>query len=267
MPSSGKKQDRRGRSCVGIARRKVIELATVARKQTGQRQWNVEKVPRQGDSKGKNNKNEFKWQMLQVWQGWSHVEGLQVQRNECIRSWRRVGRDGMHRNGKHRFECIGDRSSASCQKKDYRNRTGIDSRAAETACPEECCGRLPDAPHAKQVTKSYRLASGKLLPDLGARKVQVKLKDGSLRYVNLRVADTYRALMAVSEMNDMGHDVFFLRSDRNIKAYVDHRGQGHETGTLERVNGVFELPVEPLYHTARVRRRTALQVRILHFLL
>ena len=64
--------------------------------------------------------------------------------------------------------------------------------------------------------KSYRPASGKLLPDLGARKVQVKLKDGSLRYVNPR------ALMAVSEMNDTGHQ----------GARVP-REQWHETGARE----------------------------------
>ena len=91
--------------------------------------------------------------------------------------------------------------------------------------------------------KSYRAASGKLLPDLGARKVQVKLRDGSLRYVNPRVADTHRALMAVSEMNDMGHDVFFPRSDRSIKAYAYHESCGTKL-ELEEVNGVFELPVE-----------------------
>ena len=66
--------------------------------------------------------------------------------------------------------------------------------------------------------KSDRPASGKLLPDLCARKVQVKLIDGSSRYVNPRVVDTHRALMAVSEVNDMRHDVFFTRSDRGIKA-------------------------------------------------
>ena len=30
-------------------------------------------------------------------------------------SRRRDGRDGMHRNGKHRFECIGDRSRAAAR--------------------------------------------------------------------------------------------------------------------------------------------------------
>ena len=49
--------------------------------------------------------------------------------------------------------------------------------------------------------------------------------------------------MAVSEMNDMGHDVFFSRSDRGIKAYAYHEGSGTKL-ELETVNGVFELPVE-----------------------
>ena len=62
--------------------------------------------------------------------------------------------------------------------------------------------------------------------------MQVKLKDGSLRYVNPRIADMQRALRVVSEMHDMGHDVFFTRSDRNIKAHA-YRGQWHETGTRE----------------------------------
>ena len=95
--------------------------------------------------------------------------------------------------------------------------------------------------HTPGKAKSYRPASAKLVPDLGARKVQDKLKNGSLRYVNTRVADTHRALLAVSEMNDVGHDVFFPRSDRNIKAYAYHEGSGTK---LELENGVFGLPVE-----------------------
>ena len=101
--------------------------------------------------------------------------------------------------------------------------------------------------------KSYRPASGKLLLDLGARKVQVKLRDGSLRYVNPRVADTHRALMAVSEMNDMGHDVFFPRSDRVIKAYAYHESSGTKL-EIERVNGVFELPVKSVPHSQSTSR-------------
>ena len=46
--------------------------------------------------------------------------------------------------------------------------------------------------------------------------------------------------MAVSEMNDMGHDVFFSRSDRGIKAYAYHGGSCTKL-ELERANGVVEL--------------------------
>ena len=123
-------------------------------------------------------------------------------------------------------------------------RSGIDSRAAVTVFPKTVA---EDCPVRKTPgkAKSCRPASGKLLPDFGARKVQVKLQDRSFRCVSPRVADTHRALMAVSEMNDMGHDVFFPRSDRGNKAYACHAGSGTKL-ELERANGVFELPVEPV---------------------
>ena len=76
--------------------------------------------------------------------------------------------------------------------------------------------------------KSHRPASVELVPDLGAVKVQVKLKDGSFRRVSPRVADTHRALMAVSEMNDMGHDVFFPRGGVCVP-----RGQRHEVAARQ----------------------------------
>ena len=125
---------------------------------------------------------------------------------------------------------------------DHRIRIGIDSCAAVTVFPKSVAGDYPMLQTSGEA-KSYRPASGKLLVYLGARKVQVKLKDGSLRYVNPRIADTHNALIAVSNMNDMGHNVFFPRSDTNIKAYAHHEGSGTMLD-LERVNGVVELPVE-----------------------
>ena len=73
--------------------------------------------------------------MLQVWQDWSHVEGLQTQTDERIRSWRRVVRDGMHRNGKHRFACI-EIGAVQLLEKDHEIRNGIDSCAAVTVFPK-----------------------------------------------------------------------------------------------------------------------------------
>ena len=102
--------------------------------------------------------------------------------------------------------------------KDHGIRLGIDWCLEVTVFPktvaDDCLVLLTPGK-----AKRYRPASGKLLLDLGARQVQVRMKDGSLRYVNQRVADTHRALVAVSEMNDMGHDVFFPRNDSGIKAY------------------------------------------------
>ena len=121
---------------------------------------------------------------------------------------------------------------------DRKIRIGSDSCAAVTVFPKTVADDYPML-QTPGKAKSCRPSSGKLLPDLAARKLKVKLKDGSLRHVNPRVADTHRALMAVSMMNDMGHDVFFPRSDRGIKAYAYHEGQW-----LERLNGVVELPVE-----------------------
>ena len=80
--------------------------------------------------------------------------------------------------------------------------------------------------------------------------------------MNLRVADTHKALMAVSELNDMGHDVFAPRSDNGIKAYAFHEGSDTKL-ELERVNGVFELRVE-LLHTSRSNRSPATQTCTLH---
>ena len=71
------------------------------------------------------------------------------------------------------------------------------------------------------------------------------------------------AQMAVSEMNDTGHDVFFPRSDRGITAYAYHGSSGTKL-ELERVNEANELPVE-FVPQSEYFEKTALQVRILDF--
>ena len=149
---------------------------------------------------------------------------------------------GCFEHGEHQVQCTGDRFSTSVRRKPQASQWNLDSRAAVTVFPKTVAEDYPVLKTPGKA-KSYRPASGKLLPDLGASKVQVKLQDRSFRCVSPRVAETHRALMAVSEMNEMGHDVFFPRSDRGIKAYAYHEGSGTKL-ELERVNGVFELPVE-----------------------
>ena len=63
--------------------------------------------------------------------------------------------------------------------------------------------------------------------------------------------------MAVSELNDMGHDVFAPRSDKGIKAYAFHEDSDTKL-ELERVNGVLELS-----HTSRSDQSLATQTRTL----
>ena len=74
------------------------------------------------------------------------------------------------------------------------------------------------------------------------------------------VPDTHIALMAISEMKDMRHDVFFpKRTKASRRTRLVPREQWHETLELERVNGVASCPIQQ-------DRRTAHEVRILHFL-
>ena len=131
-------------------------------------------------------------------------------------------------------------SKGSCNKQDSEVVCWYCDRKGHRA--SDCRKKQRDNDSGKS-KDSKQCSCRKKVTDLGARKIQVKLRDGSLRYVNPRVADTHRELMAESEMNDMGHDVFFSRSVRGICAYAYHESSGAKL-ELERVNGVFELPPE-----------------------
>ena len=75
------------------------------------------------------------------------------------------------------------------------------------------------------------------------------LRDVSFWYVNPRMAEARRVLMAVSEMSDMSHDVFFpcCYKGTDVCAYSEGCGLKLEPES----NGVFELPVEIVPHNAR----------------
>ena len=150
--------------------------------------------------------------------------------------------------------------------KDRKLRIGIDSRAAVTVFPKTGGGGLPDAPNARQTKKSYRPASGKLLPDVGARAVQVKLIDGSLRYVNPRVADTHRAFDGGVRGERCETRCVLHQERQRHQGVRAPRGQWHEAGARED-DWSFQICQSNLVRTARELLRTALQVSILHFLL
>ena len=215
------------RSCVGSARRKVIELPIVARNR-GTTTRAVEGFEERRQQR-KRQKEGVQRQVLQVWQYGSHVEGLhRVHSKQAKKAWLRLGCIEKASIDLNALE-IG---VVQLLENDHKIRIRSDSCAAVNVFPKTVADDYPML-QTPGKAESYRPASGKLLPDLRARKVQ---KDGSLRYVNPGVADTRRALMAVSERNGVGHDVCFPRSDRGISSCSKLE--------LERVNGVFELPVE-----------------------
>ena len=69
--------------------------------------------------------------------------------------------------------------AAQLQERDHKVRIGIDSCAAVTVFLKTVADDNPLL-HTPGKAKSCRPASSKLLPDLGTRKMQGKLKDGSL---------------------------------------------------------------------------------------
>ena len=200
----------------------------------------VERI-KKGDSKGKSNKEKLKGKCYKCGKTGHMPKDCRSKETSALEAGDELAETGCIETASVDLNALGI-GAVQLPEKGHRIRIGIDSCAAVTVFPNSVADDYPmlDMPGKANV---YRPASGKLLPDLGARKVQVKLGDGSLRYVNPRVADTHRALMAVSEMNDMRHDVFFPRSDRGIKAYAHHESSGTKL-EFERVNGVFELPVE-----------------------
>ena len=102
---------------------------------------------------------------------------------------------------------------------------GIGSSAAVTVFSR----MVADFPTLETPGKANSCRFGRTV-DLSARKVKGKLRDVSLWYVNPRMAEVLRVLMAVSEMSDMSHDVFFPRSNRRYQSVCTPRGLWNETG-------------------------------------
>ena len=61
--------------------------------------------------------------------------------------------------------------------------------------------------------------------DLKARKVNRKLRDATFWRANPGAAETCKVSMAVSETNDMSHDVFFPCCDEGTEVCVCHEGR------------------------------------------
>ena len=77
--------------------------------------------------------------------------------------------------------------------KDRKRRIGVDSRAAVTVFPKTGGGGLPDAPNARQTQRVTGRRQASFCQIFVRERCKVKLRDGSLKYVNPSVADTHQS--------------------------------------------------------------------------
>ena len=218
-----RKRSRIRKSCDGTARRRAIELPTAGRNRRIPTK-DSRRVRRRATAKEKATRRSSRASATSV-----------ARRVTC----RRIAspKKRVHPRGEGLAEtgCIDMASidlnaleigAVQLREGDRKIRIGTDSCAAVTVFPKtvaddytRCSKR-----QAKQRVTGRRQAS---FCRILVREQCRSSSQESLRYVNPRVADTHRALMAVSEMNDMGHDVFSPRSDRDRCV---PQGQWHEAG-------------------------------------
>ena len=250
---SGKKQDSEVVCLYCDARRKVIELPIVGRSK-GTTTVVSRKVPRKATAKGRATRTSSKANATSVA---DRSKGCRSKETSAFEAGDELAETGCIEMASVDLNAL-EIGAVQLPEKGHRIRLGIDSCAAVTVFPKSVADDCPmlDMPGK---AKSYRPASGKLLP--------VKLGDAKcLKCVNSRDAVSHRALTAVSETNDMGHDVFFPWSDRGILGVRVPREQWHETGARESEWSVRvasrNCPVQPQYIEEQHFR-----LRILHFLL
>ena len=157
-------------------------------------------------------------------------------RNEFIRVRRKwLDRDRVHRHGEHRFARIRDRSGAAA------GEGSQDSYWHRLVC---CSDSLLEYNYLMFQTPVKELqATGKFLLDFGARKVQVKLKDGRVSLVREPESGGHAHSFdgGVRDVRSGTRRVLHPKGDRGVKAYAYHEGSGAKL-ELERMNGVFRVP-------------------------
>ena len=201
---SGKKQDSEVVCWYG---EKKGHRASDCRKKQRDNDSGKSKGSKKGDSKGKSNKEKFKGRCYKCGKTSHMSKDCRSKETSAFEAGDELAETGCIEMASVDLNAL-EIGAVQLPEKGHKIRIGIDSCAAVTVS-QECCGRLPDARHARQseeLQTSARQASSRS----GCEKKSKSSSETDLsEYVNPRVADTHRALMAVSEMNDMGHDVFF----------------------------------------------------------
>ena len=93
----------------------------------------------------------------------------------------------------------------------------------------------------------YKTAGGGRVLDQGRRKVQLKVTGGKHRVWKPRIGDVHKPLLAISELNDAGHDVHFTALHG---AWAENTKTGEVTW-FTRNNGIFEFEAEIVPYSER----------------
>ena len=139
-------RSRTQRSCVGNASRKVIELC---RKKQKDNDKGKSKGSERGESKGKNNKEEFSGKCCKCGKIGHVSKDFGFKEKSAFEAGDELAETGCFEKANIALNALGDRISAVARRRSQNSY--LDRFLCCSDCvPEECCGRLPDAPHARQ---------------------------------------------------------------------------------------------------------------------
>ena len=114
----------------------------------------------------------------------------------------------------------------------------IDSGAAETVIPEHVGGQYARmATMASESGLQYQSATGQPIRNLGEKKLNLMISDGSMRQMTMQVAEKVsKPLGSVSRICAAGHRVVF----DDDGSFIEHKQTG-QTSWLRQKNGVYVL--------------------------
>ena len=146
---------------------------------------------------------------------------------------------------------------------------GIDSGAAVTIVPKAVAADYPiNNSKESRAGVTYRTASGDIIQDLGQRGLQLhsNSSDGRPSGLKARVGDVHKALLAVCEMVDAGHDVNFRRRDGKDASHCIHIATGKRTDFVRR-NGVYEIDTKIIpYEQVKAQESKLAQKKVIRSL-
>jgi len=116
----------------------------------------------------------------------------------------------------------------------------VDSGAADTVADREIAPNTPVVPsHGSRNGVKYVAAAGKVISNEGEKHVQTQTAEGHLCGIKIQVAQVNKALLSVSKICDVGHEVIFTKDGGRIV----HQVTG-QVVHFRRVDGVYRLRVK-----------------------